>query len=156
MTKTVRIGCAAGFYGDSQLSARQLVDKGNIDYLVFDYLAEVTMAILAKQKAKNENMGFALDFVTVAMKDVLADCAARGIKVVANAGGVNVPACIAALQQLCVEQGLDLKIGGGTSGRTPAKRSIVGTRSIPDTRASRRPGSTPGPRIISGVRMISS
>ena len=112
MTKTVRIGCAAGFYGDSQLSARQLVDKGNIDYLVFDYLAEVTMAILAKQKAKNENMGFALDFVTVAMKDVLADCAARGIKVVANAGGVNVPACIAALQQLCVEQGLDLKIGG--------------------------------------------
>ena len=112
MSKTVRIGCAAGFYGDSQLSARQLVDQGNIDYLVFDYLAEITMAILAKQKAKDENTGFALDFVTVAMKDVLADCAARGIKVVANAGGVNVPACIAALQQLCGEQKLDLKIGG--------------------------------------------
>jgi hypothetical protein len=112
MDKTVRIGCAAGFYGDSQLSARQLVDKGDIDYLVFDYLAEITMAILAKQKAKNENMGFALDFVTVAMKDVLADCAAKGIKVVANAGGVNVPACIAALQQLCESLDLDLKIGG--------------------------------------------
>jgi hypothetical protein len=112
MRKTVRIGCAAGFYGDSQLSARQLVDKGDIDYLVFDYLAEITMAILAKQKANNPDMGFALDFVTVAMKDVLADCAARGIKVVANAGGVNVPACIAALQQLCETQNLDLKIGG--------------------------------------------
>jgi hypothetical protein len=112
MAKTVRLGCAAGFYGDSQLSARQLVDRGDINYLVFDYLAEITMAILAKQKAKNDKMGFALDFVSVAMKDVLADCAARGIKVVANAGGVNVPACIAALEQLCAEQNLDLKIGG--------------------------------------------
>lgn len=112
MTKTLRIGCAAGFYGDSQLSARQLVDKGDIDYLVFDYLAEITMAILAKAREKNDNLGYAIDFVTVAMRDVLADCAAKGIKVVANAGGVNVPACIVALEQLCEEQGLELKIGG--------------------------------------------
>ncbi|MCX2981120.1 DUF1446 domain-containing protein [Halieaceae bacterium IMCC14734] len=112
MAKTVRIGCAAGFYGDSQLSARQLVDKGDIDYLVFDYLAEITMAILAKARQKNDDLGYAIDFVTVAMADVLADCAAKGIKVVANAGGVNVPACIAALQQLCEQQGLNLKIGG--------------------------------------------
>ncbi len=112
MSKTVRIGCAAGFYGDSQLSARQLVDKGDIDYLVFDYLAEITMAILAKQHSKNPDMGFAIDFVTVAMRDVLADCAAKGIKVVANAGGVNVPGCIAGLEKLCAELGLKLKIGG--------------------------------------------
>jgi len=112
MAKTIRIGCASGFYGDSQLSARQLVDKGDIDYLVFDYLAEITMAILAKARSRDDNLGFAIDFVTVAMKDVLADCAAKGIKVVANAGGVNVPACIQALQQLCADQGLDLKIGG--------------------------------------------
>ncbi len=112
MSKTVRIGCAAGFYGDSQLAARQLVDKGNIDYLVFDYLAEVTMAILARQYAKDNKLGFAIDFVSVAMQDVLADCAAKDIKVVANAGGVNVPGCISALQQLCEEQGLTLKIGG--------------------------------------------
>jgi hypothetical protein len=112
MTKSIRIGCASGFYGDSQLSARQLVDKGEIDYLVFDYLAEITMAILAKARSRDDNLGFAIDFVTVAMKDVLADCAAKGIKVVANAGGVNVPACIAALEQLCTEQDLDLKIGG--------------------------------------------
>ncbi len=110
--KKVRIGCASGFYGDSQLSARQLVDRGNIDYLVFDYLAEITMAILAKAKSRNDKAGFAVDFVTVAMKDVLADCAKKGIKVIANAGGVNVPGCIAALQALCEENGLDLKVAG--------------------------------------------
>ena len=110
--KTVRIGCASGFYGDSQLSARQLVDRGDIDYLVFDYLAEITMAILAKAKSRNEKAGFAVDFVTVAMKDVLADCAKKGIKVVANAGGVNVPGCISALETLCEQMGLNLKVAG--------------------------------------------
>jgi hypothetical protein len=110
--KKIRIGCASAFYGDSQLAARQLVDKGNIDYLVFDYLAEVTMAILAKMKAKDERLGFAIDFVTVAMADVLADCAKKGIKVIANAGGVNVPGCIAGLEKLCEAQGLNLKIAG--------------------------------------------
>ncbi len=108
--KKVRIGCASAFYGDSQLSARQLVDLGDIDYLVFDYLAEVTMAILSRAKAKNESYGYAVDFVTVAMKDVLADCAKKGIKVIANAGGVNVPSCIAALQTLCTELDINLNI----------------------------------------------
>jgi hypothetical protein len=110
--KTIRIGCASAFYGDSQLAARQLVDKGAIDYLVFDYLAEATMAILARAKAKNENYGFAVDFVTVAMKDVLSDCAKKGIKVIANAGGVNVPGCISALEQLCEMLQLELTVAG--------------------------------------------
>ena len=111
-SRKIRIGGASGFYGDSQLSARQLVDDGNIDYLVFDYLAEITMAILAKARSRNEKAGFAVDFVTVAMKDVLADCAQKGIKVIANAGGVNVPGCIAALEQLCEESGLKLQVAG--------------------------------------------
>ncbi|WP_288362528.1 acyclic terpene utilization AtuA family protein, partial [uncultured Spongiibacter sp.] len=109
---SVRIGCASAFYGDSQLAARQLVDKGELDYLVFDYLAEVTMGILAKARARDERLGFAVDFVTVAMRDVMADCAANGIKIIANAGGVNVPGCIAALQSLAQEQGLQLNIAG--------------------------------------------
>lgn len=110
--KKIRIGCASAFYGDSQLSARQLVDKGDIDYLVFDYLAEVTMAILSRAKAKDERLGYAVDFVTVAMKGVLEDCAKKGIKVVANAGGVNVPSCISALETLCSDLDIDLKIAG--------------------------------------------
>ena len=110
--ETVRIGCASAFYGDSQIAARQLVDGGEIDYLVFDYLAESTMAILARMAMKNEKLGYAVDFVTVAMKDVLADCAKKGIKVVANAGGINVPGCIEAIEALCDEQGLNLKIAG--------------------------------------------
>ncbi len=108
----VRIGGASAFYGDSQLAARQLVDHGDIDYLVFDYLAEVTMAILARSAAKRPDLGYAVDFVTVAMADVLADCAKKGIKVVANAGGVNVPGCIAALEELSRRKGLELKIAG--------------------------------------------
>jgi hypothetical protein len=110
--KKIRIGCASAFYGDSQLAARQLVDKGDIEYLVFDYLAEVTMAILSRAKMKNENYGYAVDFVTVAMRDVLADCAKKGIKVIANAGGVNVPSCISALEALCEELNISLNIAG--------------------------------------------
>jgi hypothetical protein len=110
--KKVRVGCASAFYGDSQLAARQLVDKGEIDYLVFDYLAEATMAILARAKATNADFGYAVDFVTVAMKDVLSDCSKKGIKVIANAGGVNVPACISALEQLCEMLELDLTVAG--------------------------------------------
>jgi hypothetical protein len=112
MGRTVRIGCASAFYGDSQLAARQLVDKGDIDYLVFDYLAETTMAILSRAKAKNEQLGFAVDFVNVAMRDVLADCATKGIKVIANAGGINVPACITALEFLCEKLDVELTVGG--------------------------------------------
>lgn len=108
----VRIGCASAFYGDSQLAARQLVEGGDIDYLVFDYLAETTMAILSRARMRDPDLGYAVDFVTVAMKDVLADCAMKGIKVVANAGGVNVPACIAALESLCKELNVDLTIAG--------------------------------------------
>ncbi len=110
--KHVRIGGASAFYGDSQLSARQLVDKGNIDYLVFDYLAEVTMAILSQAHKKDDSLGYAVDFVTVAMNDVLKDCAEKGIKVIANAGGVNVPGCINALTTLCKSLDVNLNIVG--------------------------------------------
>lgn len=108
----IRIGGASAFYGDSQLAARQLVDHGDINYLVFDYLAEVTMALLASAKLKNPEAGYATDFVSVAMQDVLADCAAKGIKIIANAGGVNVPGCVKALELLCQSRGLDLIVAG--------------------------------------------
>ncbi|QQD18694.1 acyclic terpene utilization AtuA family protein [Spongiibacter nanhainus] len=128
----LRIGCASAFYGDSQLAARQLVDYGAIDYLVFDYLAEVTMAILANDKARDERLGFAVDFVNVAMKDVLADCARKGIKVIANAGGINVPGCIEALEKLCESQSLDLKIAGVYGDDLLDRKSELAGKGMPE------------------------
>ncbi len=108
--KVVKIGGASGFWGDSSVGAPQLVASGQLDYLVFDYLAELTMSILAGAKLKKPELGYATDFVTVAMKAVLRDVVAQGIRVVSNAGGVNPQACAAALAALAAEQGASLKI----------------------------------------------
>ena len=108
--RRVRIGGASGFWGDSSVGAPQLVASGQIDFLVFDYLAELTMAILAGARLKNSALGYATDFVNVAMQAVLKDVVARGIRVVSNAGGVNPQACADALAALAQAQGIDLKI----------------------------------------------
>ncbi len=108
--KVVRIGGASGFWGDSRVGAPQLVASGAIDYLVFDYLAETTMAILAAARAKRPELGYATDFVEVAMRSVIRDVAARGIKVVSNAGGVHPTACAEALARLIEAEGLRLKV----------------------------------------------
>jgi hypothetical protein len=103
--KVVRIGGASGFWGDSMLGAPQLVASGLIDYLVFDYLAETTMAVLAAARAKKPELGYATDFVDSAMKQVLPDVMQRGIKVIANAGGINPRGCAAALKALATTLG---------------------------------------------------
>lgn len=108
--KTVRIGGASGFWGDSSVGAPQLMALGQVDYLVFDYLAELTMSILAAQRAKMPELGYATDFVDVTMRQVLADVVARGIRVVSNAGGVHPQACARALAALAAEQGLQVRI----------------------------------------------
>ena len=75
--KSIRIGGASGYWGDSNAAPAQLVDKGDIDYLVFDYLAEVTMAILTRAKFKNPNAGYAIDFIDPILKNHLRELRQR-------------------------------------------------------------------------------
>ena len=128
--RTVRIGGASGFWGDTALAVPQLLASGEVAYLVFDYLAEVTMSILAAQRAKDAKAGYALDFVQIMMREALPTLRERGIRVVANAGGVNPLACRDALLALAAELGLTLKVGvvvGDDLGAMAAEFRAAGT-----------------------------
>jgi hypothetical protein len=105
----VRVGAGQGFWGDWLEAPRRLVEGGPLDYLMLDYLAEVTMSILQKQKERDPQMGYARDFVG-AMESVMPAVAERGVKVIANAGGVNPPACADAIRSLAKKMGYDAKI----------------------------------------------
>ena len=107
--QVLRIGCASGFWGDSEAGAAQLVASGQIDYLVFDFLAEITMSLLARARAKSPDAGYAPDFVRI-MADLAPEIARQGIHVVANAGGVNPRACGEALHSRLQALGIALRI----------------------------------------------
>ena len=92
------------------MATPQLLADGNLDYLVYDYLAEITMSILARARAKNPDLGYATDFVRAAMAPNLHLIAAGGVKVIANAGGVNPQSCAAALRAVIRANELTLKV----------------------------------------------
>jgi hypothetical protein len=108
--RVVRVGGAAAFWGDSSLGPIQLVERGNVDYLVLDYLAETTMAILAAARLKKPDAGYATDFVDSAMRSTLVEIARRRIRVVTNAGGINPHGCRAALEALAMELGVSVRV----------------------------------------------
>ena len=104
MNPVVVANCSA-FWGDDPSGARRQVEGGPIDYLVGDYLAELTMAILHKQRLRNPDAGYAHDFVTH-LREVLPACVERGITVISNAGGVNPLACKAAIERVAADLGI--------------------------------------------------
>lgn len=112
MSRVVRVASGQGFWGDWLEAPRRQVEGGPIDYLMLDYLAEVTMSILQKQKERDPRMGYARDFIG-AMESVFPAVAERGVRVVANAGGVNPEGCAAALRETARRAGVDaaLRIG---------------------------------------------
>ena len=112
MKQVVRVAGGQGFWGDLLTAPVDQVRKGPIDYLMLDYLAEVTMSIVQKQRARDPKAGYARDFVTL-MKEILPDCVEKNIKVLSNAGGVNVKGCAEAICETARELGLggQVKIG---------------------------------------------
>lgn len=112
MKEKVRVAAGQGFWGDLLSAPVEQVRRGPIDYLMLDYLAEVTMSIMQKQRSRDPNAGYARDFVTL-MREILPDCVEKNIRVLSNAGGVNVTGCAEAICDAARELGLagKLKIG---------------------------------------------
>ena len=105
----IRIANGQGFWGDSLEAPVEQVRRGPIDYLTLDYLAEVTMSILQKQRSRDPKAGYARDFVDMIAR-VLPDLKARRIRVIANAGGVNPTACKDAILDVAKRQGVSIKV----------------------------------------------
>lgn len=108
-TTKLRIGNAGGFWGDDPFALKRQVEKGALDYISIDFLAEITMSIMQKQYASDPNKGYAYDIVTM-LKDVLPQLLLRKTKLITNAGGINPKSCAKAIQDMAQTLGLNPKI----------------------------------------------
>jgi len=108
MSKTIKIGGASGYWGESDMAWAQLLKAGP-DYLVFDYLAEITMSLMASMRERDPGAGFATDFVT-ALSAHLPTIAAQDVKIISNAGGINPQGCADAVREAVAAAGLDLTV----------------------------------------------
>ncbi|XP_027219680.2 uncharacterized protein [Penaeus vannamei] len=133
--KPVRIGCASGFWGDTPTAAPQLIHNGNLDFLMFDYLSEITMSLLTAARAKKPELGFAPDFVLYAIGPYLNDIKRKGIRVLSNAGGINPEGCAEALRQAASKAGVDLKVAVVTGDDLmPVKKQLIAA-GMPDMKS---------------------
>jgi hypothetical protein len=107
-SRVVRIGGAAGAWGDSPMGVEQLI-TADVQYMMMDYLAEVTMSLLARARIKDPHAGYPADFVEY-LRPHMAALKQQKIKVVSNAGGVNPEACKRSLEKLCEELDLPLRV----------------------------------------------
>ena len=154
----VRVGAGQGFWGDWLEAPRRQVEGGPIDYLMLDYLAEVTMSILQKQKERDPNMGYARDFVG-AMESVRQGVATRGVKVIANAGGVNPPACADAIRAVATKLGLSDKVRIGVvtgDNLLPRLDELIGSGHPLRNMDTGKPLSTIRDRVLSANAYIGS
>jgi len=109
MADPVRLGCWAAFWGDTSTAVDQILDGAEVDYLISDYLSEITMALLARARAKDPAAGFVPDAIRV-LAPRLKEIHARGIKVVTNAGALNPAAAARAFREAAAEAGVELKV----------------------------------------------
>ena len=107
--RPVRVANCSGFFGDRLSAAQEMVDGGDIDVLTGDWLAELTMLILHKQRARNSELGYASTFLTQ-MEQVLGTCVDRGIKVVSNAGGLNPAGCAEKVRNIAERLGITVDV----------------------------------------------
>ena len=108
-TSAVRIGNCSGYYGDRRSALREMLEGGELDFLTGDYLAELTMLILGKDRMKDPSLGYAKTFLAQ-MADAMGLAKERGVRIVANAGGLNPAGLAEALRAEAAEQGLELAV----------------------------------------------
>ncbi|SKB07540.1 acyclic terpene utilization AtuA family protein [Aeromicrobium choanae] len=107
--RTLRVGNCSGFYGDRHSAMREMLDGGELDYLTGDYLAELTMLILGRDRMKSADLGYAKTFLKQVTEN-LALAKERGVRIVANAGGLNPAGLAAAIREVAAEQGVDVSV----------------------------------------------
>ena len=109
MTEVLRVGNCSGFYGDRLSAMRELLEGGDVDVVTGDYLAELTMLILGKDQLKDASLGYARTFATQ-VADCLGLALEKGVRIVANAGGLNPAGLVEKLREIAAEQGLTPRI----------------------------------------------
>ena len=125
MTAPVRIGNCSGFYGDRLSAMREMLTGGELDYLTGDYLAELTMLILARDRAKSPDRGYAKTFLTQ-LEECLGTALDQGVRIVANAGGLNPAGLAAAVRSLADRLGIDVRVAHVEGDDLVARASELG------------------------------